>query len=73
MLTGSQQFRVSETISQSLAGRTALLRLLPFSIAEALLLKSDFDVDTMIYTGFYPRIYDQNLNPTQALGDYFET
>ena len=27
----------------------------------------------MIYTGFYPRIYDQELNPTQALGDYFET
>jgi hypothetical protein len=73
VLTGSQQFRVSETISQSLAGRTALLRLLPFSIAEAQLLKSDLDVDTMIYTGFYPRIYDQDLNPTQALGDYFET
>jgi predicted AAA+ superfamily ATPase len=73
VLTGSQQFRVSETISQSLAGRTALLRLLPFSIAEAQLLKSDFDVETMIYTGFYPRIYDQDLNPTQALGDYFET
>jgi predicted AAA+ superfamily ATPase len=64
---------VSEAISQSLAGRTALLRLLPFSIAEAQLLKSDLNVDTMIYTGFYPRIYDQELNPTQALGDYFET
>lgn len=73
VLTGSQQFRVSEAISQSLAGRTALLRLLPFSIAEAQLLKSDLNVDTMIYTGFYPRIYDQELNPTQALGDYFET
>jgi uncharacterized protein len=73
VLTGSQQFRVSEAISQSLAGRTALLRLLPFSIAEAQLLKSDLNVETMIYTGFYPRIYDQELNPTQALGDYFET
>jgi predicted AAA+ superfamily ATPase len=73
VLTGSQQFRVFETISQSLAGRTALLCLLPFSIAEALLLRPDLKVDTMIYTGFYPRIYDQDLNPTQALGDYFET
>ena len=30
VLTGSEQFRLSEAISQSLAGRTALLRLLPF-------------------------------------------
>ena len=34
MLTGSEQFRLSNAISQSLAGRTALLRLLPFSLSE---------------------------------------
>ena len=34
VLTGSEQFRLSDAISQSLAGRTALLRLLPFSLAE---------------------------------------
>ena len=34
ILVGSEQFRLSETIGQSLAGRTALLRLLPFSLAE---------------------------------------
>jgi predicted AAA+ superfamily ATPase len=73
VLTGSQQFRVSEAISQSLAGRTGLLRLLPFSIEEASELRPDLGSDEMLYTGFYPRIYDQGLNPTQALGDYFET
>lgn len=73
VLTGSQQFRVTEAISQSLAGRTGILRLLPFSIAEALELRPDLDSDEMLYTGFYPRIYDQGLGPTQALGDYFET
>ena len=73
VLTGSQQFRVSEAISQSLAGRTGILRLLPFSIGEAALLRPDMDPDGMLHTGFYPRIYDQGLNPTQALGDYFET
>ena len=31
------------------------------------------DTDSMLYGGFYPRIYDQGLDPTQALGDYFET
>jgi predicted AAA+ superfamily ATPase len=73
VLTGSQQFRVTEAISQSLAGRTAILRLLPFTIAEAAALRTDLDADGMLYTGFYPRIYDQTLDPTQALGDYFET
>ena len=73
VLTGSQQFRASEAIRQSLAGRTGTLRLLPFSIGEAAQLRPDMDPDGMLYSGFYPRIYDQDLNPTQALGDYFET
>jgi predicted AAA+ superfamily ATPase len=73
VLTGSQQFRISEAISQSLAGRTALLRLLPFSIAEVLRLRPDLDTEAMLYTGFYPRIHDHNLDPSQALADYFET
>jgi predicted AAA+ superfamily ATPase len=30
-------------------------------------------IDQLIYSGFYPRIYDQKLQPTQALADYFET
>jgi len=73
VLTGSQQFRVTEAISQSLAGRTGILRLLPFSIAESALLRPDLDTESMLHVGFYPRIYDQDLDPTQALGDYFET
>jgi uncharacterized protein len=73
VLTGSEQFRLSESISQSLAGRTAILRLLPFSIEEAALIRPSMTVDEMLFTGFYPRIYDQGLHPPQALGDYFET
>lgn len=73
ILTGSQQFEVSNTINQSLAGRTALLKLLPFSIEE---IRSRFPlpaVDALLYHGFYPRLWDRGLNPTQALGDYYET
>lgn len=73
VLTGSEQFRLSESISQSLAGRTAILKLLPFSIREAEAIRPDMTVDEMLFHGFYPRIYDQSLHPTQALGDYFET
>jgi len=73
ILTGSQQFEVSNTINQSLAGRTALVKLLPFSLQE---ISSSFplpDINRLLYQGFYPRIWDKNLNPTQALRDYFET
>ena len=73
VLTGTRQFRVAEAVSQSLAGRTALLRLLPFSIQEALEARKELTVEEYIYTGFYPRIYDHDLEPSSALGDYFET
>ena len=73
VLTGSEQFRLSNAISQSLAGRTALLRLLPFTMAERQETGASVAVDEVLYSGFYPRIHDQNLDPHQALGDYFET
>ena len=73
VLTGSEQFRLSDAINQSLAGRTALLRLLPLSLTELQRAGVDGSVDEILYSGFYPRIIDQGLNPTQALGDYFET
>ena len=73
VLTGSEQFRLSDAISQSLAGRTALLRLLPLSLTEHQRAGASSSVDDILYSGFYPRIIDQGLHPTQALGDYFET
>ncbi len=73
VLTGSEQFRLSREISQSLAGRTALLRLLPFSLAERSRTDSSMATDDVIFSGFYPRILDQGLDPRQAMGDYFET
>ena len=73
VLTGSQNLNLSQGISQSLAGRTALLRLLPLSIEEALQAREPLSVDEMIFRGFYPRLYEQDLEPTRTLGDYFET
>ena len=73
VLTGSEQFQLSDAISQSLAGRTALLRLLPLSLAERERAGASNSVEDIIYSGFYPRIVDQTLNPRQALADYFET
>ena len=73
ILTGSEQFQLSDAISQSLAGRTALLRLLPLSLSERQQTGARNDIEGMLYSGFYPRIFDQGLEPSEALGDYFDT
>ncbi len=71
ILTGSRNLAVRHTVSQSLAGRTALLTLLPFSIEE--LPSAPKTLEGLIHSGFYPRIHDRRLNPTQALSDYVGT
>lgn len=73
ILTGSQQLEISGTISQSLAGRTALLKLLPFSIEELGPERAGDEVDNLILTGYYPRIWKERLDPTEALGSYLKT
>ena len=73
VLTGSGQFLLFDKVDQSLAGRTALLRLLPLSIEELRAGGMKPGVDEMLFAGFFPRIHDQGLDPTIALGDYVET
>ncbi len=73
VLTGSEHFTLSDAIDQSLAGRTALLRLLPFSLRERRQAGAGGDIDDILYSGFYPRIHDQKIEPREALGDYLET
>lgn len=73
VLTGSEQFALSEAISQSLAGRVSMSRLLPFSLSELKKTGESEEIDDILFSGFYPRIHDQGLDPLQALGDYFET
>ena len=71
ILTGSQQFELLEGVSQSLAGRTALVKLLPFTLSEAYgHKKRPPQLDSVLYTGFYPRIFDKKLNPTEAMSFY---
>lgn len=76
ILTGSHQFELMTQVSQSLAGRTAVLRLLPFTLGEVQRLAgpgASSELGQCLLTGFYPRIHDQGLNPSQALADYFAT
>lgn len=73
ILTGSQQFGMMERISQSLAGRTAIARLLPLSMNELLATSIKKNLNEHLYTGFYPAIYDRQLNPTETYAFYANT
>jgi len=73
ILTGSHQLHLRAEISQSLAGRTALLTLLPFTISEAEKIKNIQSRDELLYQGLFPRIYHDKLNPTKAYANYYAT
>ncbi len=72
ILTGSHNYLLMENISQSLAGRTGIVTLLPFSLEE-IAKNKDFDLNDYIFTGFYPRIYDQNIRPNSFYKSYLNT
>jgi len=74
ILTGSQQFGMMEGLTQSLAGRCALLTLLPFSLSE--LKRGRYlssSLEGQLFCGGYPPIFDQNLEPEQWLNAYVAT
>lgn len=74
LLAGSHNFLMMQTIGQSLAGRTAILKLLPLSHRE---MKSGNvlpdNVDEEIFMGAYPRLYDKNIFPTDFYPYYIQT
>lgn len=74
VLSGSQNFHLMERITQSLAGRVAIFKLMPFDISElaqAGMLLSDWR--SQIVKGFYPAIYDRNLNHSVYYSNYLQT
>lgn len=89
LLSGSRNFLLMQSISQSLAGRVRLTSLLPFSLAE--LSRRDAPAMDELLTGgsrepapagawtdhavhgFYPRIHDRGLDPGEWLAQYFQT
>jgi uncharacterized protein len=74
VLTGSHNLSLLSGVTQSLAGRTALVELLPLSIAElrdAKLLATDY-ADHLV-KGFYPALYSRTLEPYEWLHAYLVT
>jgi len=88
ILTGSQNLLLIERVAQSLAGRTAILHLLPFSRTELERQAqpessspdrlfgnrtSRLDCWETIRTGFYPPVHDRGVAPENWYSDYFRT
>ena len=73
VLTGSSNFLLFEKITQSLAGRTAVLQLLPFSLREIHSIKGFTDYEDYLFTGFYPRIYKMDIHPGDFYPGYTKT
>jgi len=74
ILTGSQHFLLMEKVSQSLAGRVGIFNLLPFSMLELSGGGITFNnYRECIWKGFYPALYDRNMEPEEWLPEYVET
>ncbi len=74
ILSGSQNFQLMESITQSLAGRVALFKLLPFDSGELQnenLLPSSWEES--VVKGFYPAIYDRGLDSPRFYSNYVQT
>lgn len=73
ILTGSQHFLMMRDVSQSLAGRTSILTLLPLSLDEIRPTRQGASADWLMHHGFYPRLYKSAIPPAMAYKDYFQT
>jgi len=74
ILTGSQNLALSESVSQSLAGRTAVLHLMPLSYDEVCRFKiHPASLDEVLLAGGYPAIFDRKFSPSDWLASYVAT
>ena len=73
ILSGSQNFHLLERITQSLAGRVAVFKLLPFDSLELKQAGISSNWKSLIIKGFYPAIYDRDLNSSVFYANYLQT
>lgn len=74
ILSGSQNFHLLNSITQTLAGRVALFKLLPLDFEElkaAELLEDDYP--QALFKGFYPAIFDRDIDPKVFYTNYIQT
>lgn len=72
VITGSNHFAVMQKVTQSLAGRTAILKLLPFNLMETGL-ENSLSTNELLVKGFYPAVFKSKLSPSKIYRNYYET
>lgn len=72
ILTGSSNFLMLQNITQSLAGRVAILKLLPLSIGELGDI-SKISTDELMFNGFYPGVWGDGNTPADVYGNYYDS
>jgi predicted AAA+ superfamily ATPase len=73
ILTGSHQPELHQSVSQTLAGRTAVLSLLPFSLPELRNYRRKWEPFDLIVHGSYPRVHEEKLKPARFFNGYLQT
>lgn len=73
ILTGSQNFLLSEKITQSLAGRAGVVTLLPLTLQELKDKIKKTRFEWWIFNGFYPGLYNRNIPPDLFYPSYVQT
>jgi len=71
ILTGSNNFLLQESISQSLAGRVAYLFLLPLTISE--IGDRESNINSVLFSGCYPALYNNTTDPARFYANYIRT
>jgi hypothetical protein len=73
ILTGSHQPEINQAVSQTLAGRTAILTLLPYSLRELRSYRTKWNTFDLIVTGAFPRVHEERVKPARFFNGYIQT
>lgn len=73
VVTGSNNFSLMQNITQSMAGRAAMLTLLPLSFSELTADDKSIDADAMMLRGFYPAVLAKKIPARDAYRQYYNT
>jgi len=73
ILTGSHQLELHQALAQSLAGRTALMKVMPFSLKEIKTTALDYSLNELMYRGGYPTLYRQSMDVRRYYQEYIAT
>jgi len=74
IFAGSQNYLLQEKITQSLAGRVAIIRLLPLSYTELKAANKPVkNLEAVMHKGFYPALWKQRVNIQLLYSSYVNT